>query len=177
MSERLDVLVVGGGPGGYALSIRLAQRGKRVACIEKENVGGVCLNWGCIPSKALITTAQRSASSCSWAFGARWAMFFFLCQTMSAMPARAANSCRNSRISGYMVMRPSASREPQPSRKPTVTPASDAGRAARRLPGPWNCVLGMAICIMFLSSNAYCGSMPAAGLEIGWTDTLRGRRP
>jgi len=59
MSERLDVLVVGGGPGGYALSIRLAQRGKRVACIEKENVGGVCLNWGCIPSKALITTAQR----------------------------------------------------------------------------------------------------------------------
>lgn len=59
MTERYDVLVIGGGPGGYALSIRLAQRGKRVACIEKESVGGVCLNWGCIPSKALITTAQR----------------------------------------------------------------------------------------------------------------------
>lgn len=59
MTRQFDVLVVGGGPGGYALAIRLAQRGKRVACIEKESVGGVCLNWGCIPSKALITTAQR----------------------------------------------------------------------------------------------------------------------
>lgn len=59
MTRQFDVLVVGGGPGGYALSIRLAQKGKRVACIERESVGGVCLNWGCIPSKALITTAQR----------------------------------------------------------------------------------------------------------------------
>lgn len=59
MTREFDVLVIGGGPGGYALSIRLAQRGQRVACIEKDTVGGVCLNWGCIPSKALITTAQR----------------------------------------------------------------------------------------------------------------------
>jgi dihydrolipoamide dehydrogenase len=59
MARQFDVLVVGGGPAGYALSIRLAQKGKRVACIEKDTVGGVCLNWGCIPSKALITTAQR----------------------------------------------------------------------------------------------------------------------
>jgi dihydrolipoamide dehydrogenase len=59
MTRQFDVLVIGGGPGGYALAIRLAQKGKRVACIEKESVGGVCLNWGCIPSKALITTAQR----------------------------------------------------------------------------------------------------------------------
>jgi dihydrolipoamide dehydrogenase len=59
MTRHFDVLVVGGGPGGYALSIRLAQKGKRVACIEKDTVGGVCLNWGCIPSKTLITTAQR----------------------------------------------------------------------------------------------------------------------
>jgi dihydrolipoamide dehydrogenase len=59
MSRQYDVLVVGGGPGGYALAIRLGQAGKRVACIEKDTVGGVCLNWGCIPSKALITTAQR----------------------------------------------------------------------------------------------------------------------
>ncbi len=59
MTRQFDVLVVGGGPGGYALSIRLAQKGQRVACIEKDTVGGVCLNWGCIPSKALITTAQR----------------------------------------------------------------------------------------------------------------------
>jgi dihydrolipoyl dehydrogenase len=59
MAREFDVLVIGAGPGGYALAIRLAQSGKRVASIEKEYVGGVCLNWGCIPSKALITTAQR----------------------------------------------------------------------------------------------------------------------
>jgi len=59
MNRPMDVLVIGGGPGGYALAIRLARAGKRVACIEKDTVGGVCLNWGCIPSKALITTAQR----------------------------------------------------------------------------------------------------------------------
>jgi dihydrolipoamide dehydrogenase len=59
MAREFDVLVIGAGPGGYALAIRLAQAGKRVASIEKEYVGGVCLNWGCIPSKTLITTAQR----------------------------------------------------------------------------------------------------------------------
>src|SRR5688572_8855487 len=59
MSRQFEILVIGGGPGGYALAIRLAQAGKRVACVEKDNVGGVCLNWGCIPSKTLITTAQR----------------------------------------------------------------------------------------------------------------------
>ncbi len=59
MSANFDVIVLGAGPGGYALAIRLAQRGKRVAAVERESVGGVCLNWGCIPSKALITTAQR----------------------------------------------------------------------------------------------------------------------
>lgn len=59
MASKFDVVVLGAGPAGYALAIRLAQRGKRVAAVERENVGGVCLNWGCIPSKALITTAQR----------------------------------------------------------------------------------------------------------------------
>jgi dihydrolipoamide dehydrogenase len=59
MDSKFDVVVIGGGPAGYALSIRLGQRGQRVACIEREAVGGVCLNWGCIPSKALITTAHR----------------------------------------------------------------------------------------------------------------------
>lgn len=52
-----DVVVIGGGPGGYTASIRLAQLGKSVLCVERENLGGVCLNWGCIPSKALITAA------------------------------------------------------------------------------------------------------------------------
>ncbi|HOD25273.1 MAG TPA: FAD-dependent oxidoreductase, partial [Polyangiaceae bacterium] len=53
-----DAVVIGGGPGGYVCAIRLAQLGLKVACIEKENVGGVCLNWGCIPSKALISVAH-----------------------------------------------------------------------------------------------------------------------
>ncbi|MEN0060925.1 MAG: dihydrolipoyl dehydrogenase [Myxococcota bacterium] len=53
-----DVIVVGAGPGGYPAAIRGAQLGLRIACIEKELLGGVCLNWGCIPSKALLKTAE-----------------------------------------------------------------------------------------------------------------------
>src|SRR5256885_4049860 len=55
--KEYDAIVVGGGPGGYTAAIRLAQLGKTTLCIEKESFGGVCLNWGCIPSKALITAA------------------------------------------------------------------------------------------------------------------------
>ena len=53
-----DAVVIGGGPGGYSSAIRLGQLKQKVACIEKEEVGGVCLNWGCIPSKALISAAH-----------------------------------------------------------------------------------------------------------------------
>ena len=52
-----DVVIVGGGPGGYPAAIRAAQYGLRVALIEKERVGGVCLNWGCIPTKAMLRSA------------------------------------------------------------------------------------------------------------------------
>lgn len=55
--KKFDAIVIGAGPGGYPCAIRLAQLGKKVAIIEKENVGGVCLNVGCIPSKALIKAA------------------------------------------------------------------------------------------------------------------------
>lgn len=58
MSETFDVVVIGAGPGGYPTAIRAAQLGMSVACIEKEKVGGVCLNWGCVPSKALLKTAE-----------------------------------------------------------------------------------------------------------------------
>jgi dihydrolipoamide dehydrogenase len=53
-----DVLVLGSGPGGYPAAIRASQLGKKVAIIEKESLGGVCLNWGCIPTKALLKSAQ-----------------------------------------------------------------------------------------------------------------------
>lgn len=49
-----DIVVIGGGPAGYAAAIRAGQLGKRVLCVEKENLGGTCLNWGCIPTKALL---------------------------------------------------------------------------------------------------------------------------
>lgn len=58
LMRELDVVVLGGGPGGYVCAIRLAQLGLQVVCVEAEEVGGVCLNWGCIPSKALISTAH-----------------------------------------------------------------------------------------------------------------------
>src|ERR1700716_4081756 len=53
-----DVVIVGGGPGGYPAAIRAAQYGLRVAVIEKERQGGVCLNWGCIPTKAMLRSAD-----------------------------------------------------------------------------------------------------------------------
>lgn len=56
--KKFDAIVIGAGPGGYPCAIRLAQLGKKVAIIEKENVGGVCLNVGCIPSKALIKASS-----------------------------------------------------------------------------------------------------------------------
>lgn len=53
-----DVIVIGGGPGGYVAAIKAAQLGAKVAVVEDGNLGGVCLNWGCIPTKALIRTAK-----------------------------------------------------------------------------------------------------------------------
>lgn len=53
-----DVIVIGGGPGGYVAAIRAAQLGMKVAVVERESLGGICLNWGCIPTKALLKSAQ-----------------------------------------------------------------------------------------------------------------------
>ena len=53
-----EVVVIGGGPGGYGCAIRLGQLKQKVICVEKEEVGGVCLNWGCVPSKALISASH-----------------------------------------------------------------------------------------------------------------------
>lgn len=58
MSDRYDVVVIGSGPGGYVAAIRCAQLGLKTACIERENLGGICLNWGCIPTKALLKSAE-----------------------------------------------------------------------------------------------------------------------
>jgi len=53
-----DVIILGSGPGGYVTAIRASQLGMKVAVVEKENLGGICLNWGCIPTKALLKSAQ-----------------------------------------------------------------------------------------------------------------------
>jgi dihydrolipoamide dehydrogenase len=55
---KYDLVVIGGGPAGYAAAIRAGQLGKKVACVEQERPGGTCLNWGCIPSKALLKSAE-----------------------------------------------------------------------------------------------------------------------
>jgi len=57
-NKNYDVAIIGSGPGGYVAAIKLAQLGLKTVIIEKENLGGVCLNWGCIPTKALLRTAE-----------------------------------------------------------------------------------------------------------------------
>ena len=56
--QRYDIAVIGGGPGGYVAAIRAAQLGLKTVIIEREHLGGICLNWGCIPTKALLRTAE-----------------------------------------------------------------------------------------------------------------------
>jgi dihydrolipoamide dehydrogenase len=58
MADQYDVIVLGSGPGGYVAAIRTAQLGLKTAIVERENLGGICLNWGCIPTKALLRTAE-----------------------------------------------------------------------------------------------------------------------
>jgi len=57
-SEKFDLVVVGGGPGGYVAAIRASQLGMKTALVERENLGGICLNWGCIPTKALLRASE-----------------------------------------------------------------------------------------------------------------------
>ncbi|MCS5585750.1 MAG: FAD-dependent oxidoreductase, partial [Pseudomonadales bacterium] len=56
--NEFDLMVIGGGPGGYAAAIRASQLGLSVALAEKEALGGTCLNWGCIPTKSLLHSAE-----------------------------------------------------------------------------------------------------------------------
>ena len=70
-SHSYDVTVIGAGPGGYVAAIRAAREGKRVALIERDALGGVCLNWGCIPTKALLKSAEHYsflAQAADWGF-------------------------------------------------------------------------------------------------------------
>ncbi len=58
MSASYDLVVLGSGPGGYVAAIRAAQLGLSTAIVERESLGGICLNWGCIPTKALLRSAE-----------------------------------------------------------------------------------------------------------------------
>jgi dihydrolipoamide dehydrogenase len=58
MSNQFDLIILGSGPGGYVAAIRAAQLGLKTAIVERENLGGICLNWGCIPTKALLRSAE-----------------------------------------------------------------------------------------------------------------------
>jgi len=78
MAYDYDIVVIGGGPAGYAGAIRAAQLGKRVLCVERDKLGGVCLNWGCIPTKALLTNAHlveminRHGQNFGWSGQSAW---------------------------------------------------------------------------------------------------------
>jgi dihydrolipoamide dehydrogenase len=58
MADSFDVIIIGSGPGGYVTAIRAAQLGMKVAIVERELLGGICLNWGCIPTKALLKSGE-----------------------------------------------------------------------------------------------------------------------
>ena len=57
-SDIFDLVVLGAGPGGYVAAIRASQLGLNVAIVEREHLGGICLNWGCIPTKAMLRSAE-----------------------------------------------------------------------------------------------------------------------
>ena len=58
MADSYDIIVIGAGPGGYVTAIRAAQLGFKTAVVDREHLGGICLNWGCIPTKALLRSAE-----------------------------------------------------------------------------------------------------------------------
>lgn len=62
MADTFDLIVIGSGPGGYVAAIRASQLGLKVAIVERENLGGICLNWGCIPTKALLKSGEKYES-------------------------------------------------------------------------------------------------------------------
>ena len=71
MIKNFDVVVIGGGPGGYVAAIRASQNGLKTAIVEQADMGGVCLNWGCIPTKALLKSAEQMAflnEASNWGF-------------------------------------------------------------------------------------------------------------
>ena len=58
MADQFDLIVLGSGPGGYVAAIRASQLGLKTAIVERESLGGICLNWGCIPTKALLRSSE-----------------------------------------------------------------------------------------------------------------------
>jgi dihydrolipoamide dehydrogenase len=72
-AEAYDVAILGGGPGGYVAAIRAAQLGARVALVERDKLGGICLNWGCIPTKALLKNAEHAEAARD---GAEWGIHY-----------------------------------------------------------------------------------------------------
>ena len=71
MIKNFDLVVIGGGPGGYVAAIRASQCGMKTAVVEQAAMGGVCLNWGCIPTKALLKSAEQMAflnEASKWGF-------------------------------------------------------------------------------------------------------------
>jgi dihydrolipoamide dehydrogenase len=57
-ATRFDLAIIGAGPGGYVAAIRASQLGMKTAIVEREHLGGICLNWGCIPTKALLRSSE-----------------------------------------------------------------------------------------------------------------------
>ena len=91
-AKHYDLIVIGGGPAGYVGAIRAAQLGLRTACVERDRLGGVCLNWGCIPSKALLHNAEAPADQA-----------LMMTTGRSGHPLRSARQSSSPSISGMVT--------------------------------------------------------------------------
>ena len=106
MADTYDLIVLGSGPGGYVAAIRAAQLGLKTAIVERELLGGICLNWGCIPTKALLRTSEINHllhNLDAFGSGCSSDQYAQLNNTMVASAAGAASAVTTAAASGPQV--------------------------------------------------------------------------
>ena len=153
MANAYDVIIIGSGPGGYVTAIRAAQLGLKTAVVEKSYLGGICLNWGCIPTKALLRSAEifhymehakdYGLSAKDVAFDRRGGRQALARRRRAALERRRASSCKKNKVDviwgaatldragqGHRQGRPTIRRRAR-SAAATTRPSTSSSRPAR----------------------------------------------